>query len=277
LRQVSNFLTLTIPTTGPLIISSKSLPVGVIQQTYNFNLCGAGGTTPYSHDPGSNPSSNAGWSILDTQQLPLTADDATVDLGPMAPPGLTLDLGGKLSGTPNVAGKYALSIQVIDTSTPPQVATKVLQLNLLPTGTLFIVNTSQPTATVGKPYQAQLQTPEPSWDPVTFVPVDDNGATGTPAALASLPPGIMLSPSGALSGTPTAAGTFQFEVHIADAFGDTLNQGVQVPVVAPAPSPMTGPSGGCATTSNTSPGASLLAVLVLIAGRRRRPATPTRG
>ncbi len=271
-QQTSTFLTLSIPATGPLLVATNTPPAAFLQITYNFNLCAAGGMLPYSHDPVSNPSSTAGWSVLDTEQLPLNSVDASVDLGPMPPAGLTLDLGGKLWGTPSEAGKYTLSVQVIDTTTPPQVATKVLPLIILPAANLNVLNPTPPTATVGIAYTAQVQSSWLDVDPATFMPVDASGQA-TPAAAALLPPGITLSSTGLLSGVPTTAGSFSFQVQLTDQIGGVVvDQTIQLAVApATANAPLEpSPTGGCATTSGTSSGAGLLAVLVLAVSRRRR-------
>ena len=63
------------------------------------------------------------------------------------------------------------------------------------------------------------------------------GSGGTPpytwsACNQPLPPGLALSPGGTLSGTPTQAGTFTFDVCITDSAGGKTSQPVTI-VVAP--------------------------------------------
>lgn len=87
--------------------------------------------------------------------------------------------------------------------------------------------TATATATVGAPVAAQLT------------------ATGTPVlrwttAGGSLPPGLALSPTGVLSGTPLQPGTWTATVLTANGFGSPASTALTV-VVAPAPSPPAAP------------------------------------
>ena len=50
----------------------------------------------------------------------------------------------------------------------------------------------------------------------------------------ALPAGLSLSPSGALSGTPTASGASSFTVRVTDAHGRTARRGLSIPVRTPA-------------------------------------------
>ena len=68
--------------------------------------------------------------------------------------------------------------------------------------------TTPPQGTVGASYSEQLST-SGGTSPVTFAQ-----ASGT-----ALPPGLMLSPAGLISGTPTAAGTYTFTVTATDLNG----------------------------------------------------------
>jgi hypothetical protein len=71
-----------------------------------------------------------------------------------------------------------------------------------------------PDGTVGTPYSTQFTvnggTPPYTW----------SLSTGS----AALPPGLNLSSGGAITGTPTAAGTFDFRVHLADASGRNVDR-----------------------------------------------------
>lgn len=81
----------------------------------------------------------------------------------------------------------------------------------------------------------------------------------------SLPPGVVLSPSGGLSGTPTAAGTYSFTVQVTDAAAQTASVVYVITVAAPLGAvavPVGGPVAG-----------TLLALLLMgcAAAVRRRP------
>jgi hypothetical protein len=79
-------------------ITTASLPDGTVGSTYSQTLAASGGIGPYL------------WVAA-----PL-------------PPGLTLSQDGALSGTPTVAGTYALALSVIDHAPIPQAADASLQL-----------------------------------------------------------------------------------------------------------------------------------------------------
>jgi hypothetical protein len=261
----SNFYTVNVTAPGRLIVATNSLPVAFLEQPYNTNLAAAGGKPPYSHDPNAGTGSNAGWLVLDTKRLPSSVSDYGADLGPVPPPGLTLDLGGKLSGTPDQAGNFTLLVQVTDSSMPAQVATDVVLLTVVPANGLQILNTSPPEATLRSNYSLQLQTTAQDPKSVVFVPVDSSGHN-SPAARASLPPGITLSQDGLLSGAPSSTGAFPFLVQATDGQGRIVIQAMQITVVQGS-----GGGGGCATLPGQATGASGLVLLGLVAlGLRRR-------
>jgi hypothetical protein len=119
------------------------------------------------------------------------------------PAGIALDPStGELGGTPNAPpGNYSFTVEVTDTAA--QSDTQALSIALA--DPLEITTTTLPGGTAGQPYTATV------------------GATGGKApyawslAAGSLPPGLGLSGStGALSGTPTTAGTYGFTVRVDD-------------------------------------------------------------
>jgi hypothetical protein len=266
--QVSDFFTLEVPATGPLVITSTVLPVAFLEQGYRTVLYAGGGTTPYSHYPGEGNS--AGWIILDTRRLPLSPNDDGLNLGTAAPDGLSLDIGGLVSGIPTKAGQYQISVQVTDSSMPPQVATQLLALTITPQDGLRILNTMPPEATLRLPYSLQLQTTAGDPSTVAYLPVDSTGLDSQ-AARASLPSGITLSEGGLLAGVPTAAGSFTFEVLAIDGQNRVATQVLEITVVAPAR------SGGCTSATGGSRGFAFLLFLAwTILTRRRRNATGAR-
>jgi hypothetical protein len=118
------------------------------------------------------------------------------------PGGLTLNAStGAISGTPTAAGTSNLSITVRDSSPAQTTATKNLSLTIAPA--LAISTTSLPNGAVNSAYAA------------TLAGAGGNGpyhwsATGLPA-------GLQLNTStGAISGTPTAAGTSTVAVTLTD-------------------------------------------------------------
>ena len=92
-----------------------------------------------------------------------------------------------------------------------------------------------------------------------YVPVDSSGHN-SPAARASLPPGITLSQDGLLSGVPSVTGSFPFLVQATDGQGRIVIQAMQITVVQGTSS-----GGGCATLPGQTTGASALLLLGLVA------------
>lgn len=113
----------------------------------------------------------------------------TVSAGAL-PPGLTLDDGGALTGTPTAVGSYTFTVKAASAAGD---ATHAYTIHV--TDPPVITSDGPPHGVVGAPFT------------FTFT------ATGTPAPTfaltGSVPPGLSLDPTtGALTGTPTAAGTY---------------------------------------------------------------------
>lgn len=168
---------LSINIQGNLVISPTSLPQGTVDIAYNTQLTVTGGTFPYT------------WSYTGT-----------------LPPGLTLNSStGKISGVPTTSGAYPITVTATDSEKPPVMGSASLSITVVPTPPLQVTTTSLPGGTQGSTYIANLMAtggvPPYSWSLI-------NGTT--------LPPGLVLSPSGAISGNPTAAGTFPITVQVSD-------------------------------------------------------------
>ncbi|HEY1342292.1 MAG TPA: putative Ig domain-containing protein, partial [Bryobacteraceae bacterium] len=138
------------------------------------------------------------------------------------PPGLDLDsASGQISGMPTAAGNFAFTVKVTDASA--QTDTQGLHINVHP-NPVHVTTTSLGPATVGSPYSQQLGAsggiPPYQWS----------------VSAGSLPAGLNLSSSGAISGTPTAAGTSNFTVRATDSNNSSDTQGLSVAV---KPSPLT--------------------------------------
>lgn len=163
---------------APLVIVTTSLANATVQSTYSATLQASGGTTPYT------------WSV--------TAGTL--------PTGLTLNAAtGQISGVPTTSGTPTFTVTVKDAAVPTA-QTKSKQFSILVNPALSISTASLPNGTVGTAYSQTLQsnggTPTISWSIV---------AGGT------LPPGLILNANtGAITGTPTAAGTSNFTVQAAD-------------------------------------------------------------
>lgn len=146
------------------------------------------------------------------------------------PSGLTLSAGGALSGTPTAAGTFTFTVQVTSTLTsstaslPPLTATQSFTVAIA--NALTIATASLPGGIVGTAYSQQLSatggSPPYQWT----------------IASGALPAGITFNgTSGALSGTPTAPGSFPVTIGVTDARQQTATQLFTIVVgVPPAPS-----------------------------------------
>ena len=160
--------------TPPSITSPSSLQAGTVNQPYpNTQLAATGGTQPYS------------WSV-----------------NPALPNGLTLNpSSGVISGTP-LSGSNGNSLHefTVTDSTMPinQQGRKTLSLTIIANVTpVTITTTSLPNGTVGQSYTAPELTASGGTSPYNW-----SRNNGSP-----LPQGLRLSTSGAITGTPTTAGT----------------------------------------------------------------------
>ncbi|MEP7365579.1 MAG: putative Ig domain-containing protein, partial [Acidobacteriota bacterium] len=163
------------------ISTEAALPTGAVGLAYAVQLAATGGLPPYSN-----------WQIT-TGTLP---------------PGINLNAAtGLLSGTPTSTGSYAFLIQVRDTAA--QVANKGFTLVI--NAGLSITSTSQPpTAIIGTAFQFAL-TAAGGTQPYTW-----SVASGT------LPAGLTLNAAnGAITGTPTTAGSSTVTIEVKDAAGQT--------------------------------------------------------
>ncbi|HET8925758.1 MAG TPA: kelch repeat-containing protein [Candidatus Acidoferrum sp.] len=117
------------------------------------------------------------------------------------PAGLTFT-NGTVSGTTTALGTYTLTFQATDSSVPPRSATGTLTLPV--TTPLAITTTTLPNGSLGASYSA---------------PIATTGGFGTivlsPTA-GNFPPGLIPAIQGALSGIPTATGTFTFTLTAVD-------------------------------------------------------------
>lgn len=165
------------PATLAITTSNGPLPAGISGVTYTTTLNSFGGNAPLA------------WAVISGA----------------LPPGLTLDsLTGIISGTPTASGSFAFSVSLTDTSVPaPSVAVRNLSITIATP--LIITSTSLADGVVGFPYTQTLSA------------TGGNANDTWTLSSGSLPPGLSLSASGVISGTPTAAtaGT-SFTVQVQD-------------------------------------------------------------
>ncbi|MBK7927733.1 MAG: putative Ig domain-containing protein [Bryobacterales bacterium] len=172
----------TLVVAPPLsITTAEALPTAAVGLAYSTQLVAAGGAPPYVN-----------W-VVTTGSLP---------------PGIALNAAtGLLSGTPTTTGSFAFLVQVRDSAN--QTASK--GFTLVVNAGLSITTTAQPpTGTLGTAYTFALAAAGGT-QPYTW-----SVATG------SLPSGLSLNTTtGAITGTPTAAGSTTFTIEVKDAAGQT--------------------------------------------------------
>jgi hypothetical protein len=119
------------------------------------------------------------------------------------PTGLTLSSNGTISGTPTQSGTFNYTVTIKDSA--GHIGTVTCTVTIAPPVSTSCVSV---TAMVGVP--------------ITPVQFPGSGGTGSYTFSATgLPPGLTLSSSGVLSGTPTQSGTFNYTVYITDSAGHT--------------------------------------------------------
>lgn len=170
--------TLALPfCAGALQVTTMSVPYGVVTRAYSFQLQASGGQTQYI------------WSIISGA----------------LPPGLSLSTNGVISGTPGTNGIFNFTVRVTD-------AVSAMADSNLSIAIYFPAQiTTAPTLPVfveGVVYCLHLQA---SGGLAPYNWSEFNGSGN------GLPPGLVLNPSGLLSGTPLSSlASYQFTLHITD-------------------------------------------------------------
>ena len=175
-------LHLSIAVANPLSVSTLELPGGVVGAAYSQALSATGGTQPYT------------WSV----------SSGTL------PGGLTLDAAsGVISGTPNTAGTASFVVTAEDSGDPDQSASSQA-LTLAVVDALTGTTTSLTPAVDDQGYTLQLTATGGS------APYEWTQIGGT------LPTGMKVTTSGALTGTPEQTGIFAFTVQTTDSSSPPL-------------------------------------------------------
>jgi hypothetical protein len=178
---------------GPTITTDPSLPPGIQGVSYSLTLAAQGGSPPYT------------WSVPPQG-------------GNNLPNGLSMNQAGTISGTPNAAGTFNFTIRVTDSQN--RQSQKEFSLTIAPP--LSITTTSLPGGTTGQPYSA------------TLIAAGGSGGYTWSTPAGNLPTGLTLNAStGAITGTPTAAGTSNFTARVTDSGGRTMDRPLSIAVLNP--------------------------------------------
>jgi len=163
----------------PVSLSPSSLPNGTVGLSYNQTISASGGTSPYNY---------------------------SVTAG-LLPAGMTLSATGVLSGTPSAGGTFNFTLSATDNSNSPGPFTGSKAYSLVidpPTINLPAKSLSQ--ATLSTPYSDSLVGASGGTSPYSYV-----------ISSGSLPSGMSLNSStGAITGSPSSIGIFNFSVVVSD-------------------------------------------------------------
>jgi len=180
-----------------LTVSPTTLPAGILGTPYSQTITATGGTAPYLF---------------------------SVTSG-VLPPALTLTPAGLLSGIPNLLGNFSFTITAVDAVGCPGSRDYVIPMGPPACPVITVLPASLPAGVVGTTYN-QLITATGGAAPYLFTVT-----TGAP------PTGLALSSAGALSGTPSAIGTFAFTVTATDANSCPGSRPYSIPITAGGPGP----------------------------------------
>jgi uncharacterized protein (TIGR03437 family) len=242
------------------ITNTSPLPPGLVNQQYrSVRLQASGGAPPYTYS---------------LQQS--TKADQNI------PPGLQLSAQGEITGIPLTAGTYMFTVVLTDCALPDSDGFCSGYTSTFPF-TMIVVN--QLEFTTSTPLQAgatnngytQTIVATGGQAPYTFVIKDPQNA----------PPGLTLAPdTGVLSGSPTATGTFNFNIQVTDSlnfavakvFALTIAAGVSPLLVMPMELDFTAAVGGDRpepqSLSATSTGMNPVAINVTIDGGQPNTESP---
>ena len=135
------------------------------------------------------------------------------------PAGLNLNSGtGTISGTASASGTFSFTVRATDGAG----ATDTKALSIVITPPLSITTSSVPGGSTGISYLASL------------VATGGTAPYSWAISTGSLPNGLSVNAStGAISGTPTTVGSFNFTVRVSDAAGATASKALSIAVVIP--------------------------------------------
>jgi outer membrane autotransporter protein len=137
------------------------------------------------------------------------------------PTGLSMTAAGTISGTPTSAGTYPITVTVTDAAT--QTAQKTYQLTINAPG-IALAPSTLPQGKVGTVYTSTTIAASGGSAPYSYA-----------VTSGAMPAGLTLSPAGVVSGSPTAAGSFNVTVTATDKFNFQGTQAYTIVVDQPTP------------------------------------------
>ncbi|QNH19263.1 Calx-beta domain protein [Xanthomonas sp. GW] len=169
-------------------VGPASLPSATAGTAYNQTLTASGGTAPYTF---------------------------AVSAGTL-PTGLTLSAAGVLSGTPTASGSFNFMATATDSGGSPTSGNRAYAL-VVASPTLTLPATTLAGGTAGQAYTAAINPATGGIAPYTYA-----------LSAGALPAGVTVnSATGALSGTPTVAGNFNFSLTATDSTTGSAGQASQ--------------------------------------------------
>jgi Putative Ig domain len=190
--SVTSSVTLNIPTNPAITTALGALAGGQVGSTYNVTVVTSGGVSPYT------------W---------------TVKSGNL-PTGLTLGASsGAISGTPTASGNFTFTLQVTDSGSPTALsASGTFTIDVTAAPGITFTTKSLASSVSGDTYAGQ---------------VTATGGAGTltyAVTTGSLPAGLSMAATGAITGKSTAAGTSSFTVTASDAYSDSAKQNLAITI-----------------------------------------------
>ncbi|MEG0182733.1 MAG: putative Ig domain-containing protein [Stenotrophomonas sp.] len=203
---------------GSVVVQADTLANATGGTAYSHTFAASGGTSPYS--------------------FAITAG--------ALPAGLSMNPAGVLAGTPTASGTFNFTVTATDSSTgtgAPFFGAHSFTL-IVGAPILNVAPATLPAASAGVAYSQAITA------------TGGSGATTFSLSAGALPSGLNLSGTGVLSGTPTAAGTFNFTVVATDSLGFTGTRAytfvVAAPVITLTPATLPAASGGMAYSQTLS-------------------------
>ena len=130
------------------------------------------------------------------------------------PPDLTLSSDGVIAGTPTALGTYTATLTAKNGQTPGARETFTITVVPVPPG---ISGTPTTNVSAGSAYSFQFT--------LNGFPAPITGITS-----GALPPGLSLSPEGAITGTPSEAGTYEAEVTATNGYPPDATEDISITV-----------------------------------------------